>query len=123
MSLMQTRYVELGGNLAGGVRFHGRHAESGLKIDTLRTTGYLKALTGLSIRVANVWLFRKGAGSTTVESGSPAIGAAAHRRRASFCVHLHMMMRRGKLSLPTERVRPLHAPGTSLAVRKPLGSV
>ena len=54
MSLVQTRFLHLGGNLSGGVRFYGRHAESGLKNDLLKTTGYFKALIELSFRVAKV---------------------------------------------------------------------
>jgi len=54
MSLMQTRYVHLGGNLVGGVRFYGRHTDSGLKNDMLKTTGYFKALIELTFRVAKV---------------------------------------------------------------------
>jgi hypothetical protein len=54
MSLMQTRFVHVGGNLSGGVRFYGRHTESGLKNDMLKTTGYFKALIELSFRVAKV---------------------------------------------------------------------
>jgi hypothetical protein len=54
MSLMQTRWLHLGANLSGGVRFYGRHSESGLKNDMLKTTGYFKALIELSFRVATV---------------------------------------------------------------------
>ncbi len=54
MSLMQTRYVHVGGNLVGGVRFYGWHTGSGLKNDLLKTTGYVKALIELSFRVAKV---------------------------------------------------------------------
>jgi hypothetical protein len=54
MSLMQTRFLHLGGNLSGGVRFYGRHTGSGLKNDLLKTTGYFKALIELSFRVAKV---------------------------------------------------------------------
>jgi hypothetical protein len=54
LSLMQTRFLHLGGNLCGGVRFYGRHTESGLNNDMLKTTGYLKALIELTFRVAKV---------------------------------------------------------------------
>lgn len=54
MSLLQTRYVHVGGNLSGGVRFYGRHTESGLKNDLFKTTGYVRALIELSFRVARV---------------------------------------------------------------------
>jgi hypothetical protein len=54
MSLMQTRFLHVGGNLSGGVRFYGWHTGSGLKNDMLKTTGYLKALIELTFRVAKV---------------------------------------------------------------------
>jgi hypothetical protein len=54
MSLMQTRFLHVGGNLSGGVRFYGWHTKSGLKNDMLRTTGYFKVLIELSFRVARV---------------------------------------------------------------------
>jgi hypothetical protein len=54
MSLMQTRFLHLGGYVSGGVRFYGHHAESGLQNDMLKTTGYFKALIELTFRVAKV---------------------------------------------------------------------
>jgi hypothetical protein len=54
MSLMQTRFLHVGGNLSGGVRFYGWHSRSGLKNDMLKTTGYFKALIELSFRIAKV---------------------------------------------------------------------
>jgi hypothetical protein len=51
VSLVQTRFVHVGGNLAGGARFYGWHTESGLKNDMLRTTGYVKAAIELTFRV------------------------------------------------------------------------
>jgi hypothetical protein len=54
VSLMQFRYVHVGGNLIGGVRFYGWHTGSGLDNDMLRPTGYLKALIEISFRVAKV---------------------------------------------------------------------
>jgi len=54
ISLMQTRFLHLGGYLSGGVRFYGRHTESGLQNDMLKTTGYFKALIELTFRVAKV---------------------------------------------------------------------
>jgi hypothetical protein len=56
VSLMQTRYVHIGGNLIGGVRFYGWHTASGLENNILRTTGYGKALverlsSGLELNV------------------------------------------------------------------------
>ena len=54
MSLMQTRFLHVGGNVSGGVRLYGRQTQSGLKNDMLKTTGYFKALIELSFRVARV---------------------------------------------------------------------
>jgi hypothetical protein len=54
MSLMQTRFLHVGGTVSGGVRLYGRQTQSGLKNDMLKTTGYFKALIELSFRVARV---------------------------------------------------------------------
>jgi hypothetical protein len=53
-SLLQTRYVHVGGNLVGGVRFYGWHTASGLRNDMLPATGYMKLLFELGFRVAKV---------------------------------------------------------------------
>ncbi len=53
VSLLQTRYVHIGGNLIGGARFYGWHTSSGLENDILKTTGYLKALLEFSLRVGS----------------------------------------------------------------------
>ena len=51
ISLLQTRYVHVGGNLIGGARFYGWHTRSGLENNMLKTTGFVKALVELSFRV------------------------------------------------------------------------
>ena len=53
MSLVQTKYVHLGGNLIGGVRFYGWTTGSGLENDIIKPTGYAKALLELSFRVGS----------------------------------------------------------------------
>ena len=53
MSLVQTKYMHLGGNLIGGVRFYGWTTGSGLENDIIKPTGYAKALLELSFRVGS----------------------------------------------------------------------
>ena len=53
MSLLQTRYVHVGGNVVGGVRFYGWHTDSGLENNLLETTGFMKALLEISFRVGS----------------------------------------------------------------------
>jgi len=53
MSLIQTRYVHIGGSLLGGARFYGWHTSSGLENNILKTTGYGKALFEVAFRVGS----------------------------------------------------------------------
>lgn len=51
ISLLQTRYVHVGGNLIGGTRLYGDHTGSGLQNNLLKTTGFVRAMIEVSFRV------------------------------------------------------------------------
>ncbi len=51
ISLLQTRYLHLGGNLTGGVRIYGWHTGSGLKNDLLKPTGFARLMIEASYKV------------------------------------------------------------------------